>query len=309
MRGESEVICANVTLVSILVFTAVTGCSAEPFHKKVGWRATDYFMDEKVVALCEAIQADDLEMMRDAVARGADVNAVGKEGMTPLLWAFPDHKVDRFRWLLENGADPNVCISGPLGSGGVTFEKGKSVTYLAFETKWDEHYKLVLQHGGNPHLQCEKQREPLVHIATRRIPRLKAILQAGADVDARDRIGRTPLMRCASVGGATRALVLLQHGADPFLYQEGRVRQAAHFLIQDEHNLPINNEANRQAYKELCRVLEARGVDFEAARQDIERWKSWGNDIITIRELEKKEVEARLAEQAKLEQQPRDAAP
>jgi hypothetical protein len=93
----------RVLLVGIVVAVAlVLGCGwslgwgllamlpGATVHQRCGWKAEDYFTDPKVIALCHAIEANDLAEMERLVKAGADVNAQGKDKMTPLLWAFPD---------------------------------------------------------------------------------------------------------------------------------------------------------------------------------------------------------------------------
>src|SRR5690606_20794623 len=80
------------------------------WHRLAGWNAEDSFDDTQVIELCRAIERNDLAEMKRLIVEGADPSALGKQGMTPLLWAFPDRKIERFRLLLEHGADPNVII-------------------------------------------------------------------------------------------------------------------------------------------------------------------------------------------------------
>ncbi len=101
-------------VISAALLVRVVGC-ADPaailpklsigWHAHVGWRAQDYFEDPKVIELCKAIEANDLAKMRAVIASGADVKAIGKDGMTPLLWAFPENHFERFELLLRAGAD------------------------------------------------------------------------------------------------------------------------------------------------------------------------------------------------------------
>jgi hypothetical protein len=49
-----------------------------------------------VIALCKATEANDIAEIDRLVAAGADVNAQGEGNMTPLLWAYPDNKLERF---------------------------------------------------------------------------------------------------------------------------------------------------------------------------------------------------------------------
>ena len=49
-----------------------------PWHEQHGWKAADFFTDPQVIALCDAIAADDVARMKELIAAGADVNARGK---------------------------------------------------------------------------------------------------------------------------------------------------------------------------------------------------------------------------------------
>ena len=84
-------------LMAFALCCVVAGCGvldllpSRTIHQRCGWKAEDYFTDRKVIALCRAIEANDLAEMERVVKAGADVNAQGKDKMTPLLWAFPDN--------------------------------------------------------------------------------------------------------------------------------------------------------------------------------------------------------------------------
>lgn len=297
-------------LVLFLATIAAIGC-AESYHDKVGWKAEAFFDDPKVVALCKAIEADDLGAMEAAVAAGADINAVGRDGMTPLLWAFPDHKVERFEWLLINGADPNICWTGDFGLGkNFVYRRGKSVMYLAFETQWPEYWRLVLDHGGDPNLSCDNQNSPLVHVAMEgwvpgKDDRLKALVDAGADINAARSTEDTPLIRAAAHGLYDRAEQLIQMGADIEAYQEDLNRQLVHYLVWQQQGAKRLRPGQEEAFLRVVKLVERHGVDFEKARQDIKRWESWAGksraEKKRLREQETADRQARLAKEAAAE--------
>ena len=108
-----------------------TVASTATWHQKCGWKAEDYFNDPHVIALCKAIEANDIKEVNRVIAAGADVKAKGKDNMTPLMWAFPDSKLERFKCLLEHGADPNVAIKSDLNSHGAMLA-GDSVTHMVW---------------------------------------------------------------------------------------------------------------------------------------------------------------------------------
>ena len=296
-------------LLGLVVCFLSTGCRPTT-HEQLGWRAEDFFDDPRVIALCEAILADDLPAMQKAIDARADINAIGKHGMTPLLWAFPDHKPDRFRWLLERGANPNVCITKNLSKGLPLVDRGMSVTHLAIDAMWPDYYRWVLDHGGDPNLLCEGQREPLLHVAFQALvpnkkERIEALLDAGADIDAKGSGGGTVAMAAASLAYFDVALMLVDRGARIDVYREGGNQQLAHCVIKNESKLERYSEANRQAYDELVDRLEKRGVDFDKARADIARWKSWVGEPAEIRRRREQEVAERKAREAAEEKRPK----
>jgi hypothetical protein len=112
--GRGRVLLIRQTCLAAIVLL-LAGCSGSS-QLKGKWKADDYFTDPQVIALCHAIEANDLDEIDRLVAAGANVNALGKGNMTPLLCAFPDNKLARFRRLLEHGANPNVVVESDFGT-------------------------------------------------------------------------------------------------------------------------------------------------------------------------------------------------
>ena len=86
------------------------GCGIVSYHDKVGWRAEDYFDDPKVVALCKAIEADDLDAMQAALEEHfADLASwqVPQGGL--FFWLTLNHKLDT-RTLLQPAMAQNVAF-------------------------------------------------------------------------------------------------------------------------------------------------------------------------------------------------------
>jgi hypothetical protein len=90
----------------VMAQTMVGGCTDEQstkrsieqsWHRKFNWRAEDFFTDLKVIELCRAIEKEDLILIDKLIAEGTDVNAKGKDNMTPLLWAYPKNNYWRVK--------------------------------------------------------------------------------------------------------------------------------------------------------------------------------------------------------------------
>ena len=140
-----------IALMSSCTPLAKTGTN---WHRKYDWKAGDYFEDSQVVQLCESIEENDLEAVNRLIEAGANVNAIGKGNMTPLMWAYPDNKRERFEQILKAGADPNVIFTSDFGTGSASI-KGASVTHLAAASTFPQHFDLVFEYGGDPNLRQE----------------------------------------------------------------------------------------------------------------------------------------------------------
>ena len=173
------------------------------WHQQVSWRAEDYFDDPKVIKLCRAVEENDIEEMERLIASGADVKSVGKDGMTPLMWAFPDHKPERFACLLKHGADPNVFFESDFGVENRHFHPdptgdgyfndrgchaGQSVTHLACRSPVIKYMQLVFSRGGDANLVDKKTKQtPLDMVVERGVPdarqRVEILIESRADVN------------------------------------------------------------------------------------------------------------------------------
>lgn len=201
------------------------------WHAKVGWNATDFFDDKDVVKLCKAIERNDLEEIRKLIAEGVNLNSLGKGNMTPLLWAYPDRKFERFRLLVEAGADPNVVPVSDFGVGGrdmhavpgvyfgyldIRFIKGISINQLVCNARDNRYFFSVMKNGGDPNQTtagCKSSPIVLVLEMHRDGPeKLKTLLENGAKVNPK---GGSPLIEAINRESFWAVKQLAEAGADP----------------------------------------------------------------------------------------------
>ncbi|MBX3423726.1 MAG: ankyrin repeat domain-containing protein [Pirellulaceae bacterium] len=291
--------CSSCSLLILIVFTTM-GCRPTIFrsswHEKVGWKAEDFFDDPLVIQLCQAIESNDVAEIDRLVAAGADVNALGKDNMTPLMWAYPENKIDRFKRLLEHGADPNVYFESDLSSRGA-FLKGETVTHLAAGTRFEGYFDAVFDHKGDPNLRDQSalgQGDTPIFTAIQSSPidlidRIRKLIERGADINCKSN-GSTPVMEAVSWGQFVVALELLKMGADPTIYpSDTSNKRLVHSVVMKRNGLktywPDFLEAQ---YNELVQWLEEHGESIAEAEQDIERWKSWQKELVTIEQFKRK---------------------
>jgi hypothetical protein len=271
--------------------------SGGTFHQRHGWKAEDYFTDPQVIALCRAIEANDLDEMERLVKAGADVNAQGKGKMTPLLWAFPDNRLPRFKWLLEHGANPNVVIESDFDTG-QRIVPGDSVTHMACKTGFPGYFQAVFEHGGDPNLRTDRYDDvPLTLVIegggdSNGEHMIRTLIAAGADPNILS-AGRTPAMKAVSWGGQYGlACLLLDLGADHMVYEENGVRRLIHVVVREEQAFRANGPQQKADYQNLLKRLTDRGESIELARKDLQRWDSWSR---TTGEFRRK-MDAEIAE-------------
>jgi cytohesin len=161
-----------------------------------------------------AARVGHIEAVKQHLAEGADVNAKGEKGETPLHGAAFTGRMEVVELLIENGTDVNAKD-----------EDGKTPLDHA-EAEWEgdvdevnaarnEVADLLRKHGG-------KTTRPNISIhdaagARGRRGNIEAVKQhlaAGTDVDARDKEDKTPLKHAAYRGYKEIVELLIAKGAD-----------------------------------------------------------------------------------------------
>jgi hypothetical protein len=230
-----------------------------------------YFTDPDLIALVKAASAGDTRTIDRLVEKGVDVNTVGKDG-APLAFAGSSRK--GFQRLLEHGADPN--LSG----------NGTSVMELVAGAEDIELLRLALAHGGDPNLVAQRLGQTPIFNAIMRTDdkeNIRLLIEAGADLDAQDTMGRTPMMVAANLRAYDVVNLLLEAGAD-YTITDNHGYALVHRLVELD-NLRPDTEMYNQRSRVMSR-LAARGVDFRAIEEELHELRKKRRE--RIREAEKK---------------------
>ncbi len=159
-----------------------------------------------------------------------------------------------------------------------------------------------MTNGGDANLKDGKD-DPVIHaIIMTGVPdaanRISLAIEYGADINGFDASGYTPLLDAISwFGQYDLALLLLEGGADPTVYQKDQLPNAIHRVLIEERQAALRSEAERAGLARVKKWLEDHGYDLVTAKSDIDRWAKWGQmapgDFGRLRKLElKKRMEA-----------------
>ncbi|MBV9848597.1 MAG: ankyrin repeat domain-containing protein [Armatimonadetes bacterium] len=162
--------------------------------------------------LGEAIDLGDMDMIREALAHGADPNAMtGGDAMprTAFYWAVAGQDMEVVRLLLESGAR----VAAEREADDTSLHRAVNDNYLPL-------IEMLLAADGAAALNWFDyiDRTPLmVAVQNGNIEIARRLIAAGADVNARNvvRLGNTALHVVAANGQPDMAKLLVEAGADP----------------------------------------------------------------------------------------------
>ena len=163
------------------------------------------FPDDRMAQIAEAVARGDAAQIK-RLAPGVDLNAPGDKGVTLLQWAILSQSPRGFSELLDSGAD----ASAP----GID---GKTAMHLAATVDDQSFLRELLDRGVSPNLiNSATGRTALAETAYgEHLEQARVLLQAGADPNAADFMGNTPLHIAAKTGKGRLVLALLDAKADP----------------------------------------------------------------------------------------------
>jgi ankyrin repeat protein/beta-lactamase regulating signal transducer with metallopeptidase domain len=178
------------------------------------------------------------------IAHGAEVNTKNNEGQTPLHLIFDEDlrgididKEGTAKLLIANGADVNTKDN-----------KGGTALWYAKDQGYTEIAEILIKHGA-------KEIAPKIslhRIVTKGdIEQVKSLIEKGADVNAKDDNGQTPLHLAAQSGYRDMVKLLVTKGADIYAKAEGQWG-----------NTPLHSAAS-SGRKEIVELLLASGTNVD----------------------------------------------
>jgi ankyrin repeat protein len=229
----------------------------------------EYF-NTRELAVAEAIYHADRKQLAELIDRGTEINHVGKEGFTYLMYAIMIEHYDVVEFLLEKGADPNQLSPLMKHKGNKLREQKdwRPLRMLPLETCCGSGYpikylKLLIKYGAV--LNDNRTELPLhVAILSDNIEKIKYLLDCGADINQLYR-GSTPAMTAAKIMSWDMIDYLLDRGADVF--QVDNDGYTLGLYLQEYIDRDAWTPAGRKRLEGLINRLKEKGVQFPVVRQ------------------------------------------
>lgn len=176
----------HILCVIVLLGTA-WGCEAMDHN---GRTIAGTFPDAKVAALVRAAEANDTAKMQALVKQGADINAMGNDKITPLVWVMANHNYAGVEALLKLGANPNLKGA-----------HGNSPMWLAAGRHDSRMLELMLKYHGDPNIIGAGQITAL-EIAVRQfdVRNIDTLIKHGANLNYSNDVGESAATWAAALG-------------------------------------------------------------------------------------------------------------
>jgi len=213
-----------------------------------GNTVSQVYEDAKVIALINAATDGRTNDVARLASQGANVDGVGSDGTTPLMWALNARNANGVEALLKAGANPNLAT-----------EKFHGLSPMALVSGGDslELLELILRYGGDAKgAGLGRRMKPLDRAAGQgRLQNVKLIVSAGADVNEHDEYGESAAIAAAARARFEVVAWLLEHNYSYDLNELAKSVEIRH--------VPPDSEAQRWK-NTVIDMLKARGVKFPA---------------------------------------------
>jgi ankyrin repeat protein len=191
------------------------------------------------ISVHDAVEKGEIEVLKQHLAAGTDVNARDNISMTPLHWAVGNDLHEIVSLLLNNGAD--VDAKNEDGMTPLFFSRSRAIAGI------------LISKGAEVNEKDDKGGTPL-HALTHSKEIAELLIKSGANVNAKNEYGFRPL---TNTGNKETFELLLANGANPHV-QEGEIRMTPLHSAAWEGNweiveLLLSNDVDTE-------VLDARGM-------------------------------------------------
>ncbi len=249
---------------------ATAACSFQDETGGSRGRAKDVF-DGVTLALAEAAERGDVRELERLVTRGADINAPGKRGLTPLWWAVRTKNMRGSDWLLARGANQNIKVE----------QQALTIMQLAASYRNSEFLELLLRHQPKLEGPAAMASASAVNaaISARSRRNLELLIRAGANLNGN--ADEMPAMECAcALAKYDFVLLMLESGADFSRIWDVGASAGQNRLVSAIRTRHIDPDSEAYIWRErVMRFLKARAIQTTYPPKEPPRTKPLPADL------------------------------
>jgi hypothetical protein len=231
-------------LLYVLFIATLSGCASTRLGGKT---IQETFSSVSVVNFVDAVSGNNYIKADRLVTVGVDVNAIGQDGVSPLLWIMlTSLDTNKIAYLLHVGANPNYRDAA----------SGASAMYFAAGGNRVDILEILLKNGGKPDLLGPRDESLLMVAASQfRKNNIDLLLRYGADINLHDKHDETVADKAAGYGRFDLVANFLDSGLNYNLQGLAKSVEIRH--------VPATSEQQRWK-NQVIDMLKARGVRFPA---------------------------------------------
>lgn len=234
----------KLALLGILGLLLVSASCAET--RFGGMTTRDAFPDTRLANLVDAVSKGNYAEADKQLKAGADVNQIGTDGVSALMWVMATRNLKGTEYLLKAGANPNYK------------EEKRKASAMALAAGGDspELLELLLRYKGDPNMLGPGD-QPLLHAAVEqsRDKNIDLLLKYGADINIVNGRGRAAPQDAVALGRYDLVAYFLEKGFNRNL--QGLAKTVEARVVRP------NSDAQRWKDK-VIEMLKQRGAKFPA---------------------------------------------
>ena len=165
--------------------------------------------------LVRAVENDKMEAVKLLISAGSDLNSRNAYGLTPVMIVVEKNNIETLQLLLENGSDVNArVINSSLFLD--DWPEGATAIYSARLQGNIEMVDMLLEAGAESYLQINPDLNDNLFLNTESFnnEKVKILIDDGADVNAFNEKGMSPLMIAVEKDNYELVKILIARGAD-----------------------------------------------------------------------------------------------
>jgi len=203
-------------------------------------------------ALIFAVEGSSMKILRDFLDHGAVVDAPGRNGMTPFIYAAAHGRIEAAKLLLARGADINHFS--------LIDDAGTTWNALMAAANYEQMPMMRFLYAQGVNLEAKNNKGDTVLMELSKRPHslpLKFLLDHGANVNARGPRGHTALIYAAYNGMVENVRLLLAAGIDPLATATDEESPNDHYSAED-----VAEESRSPEVLALIRTAQARAHEI-----------------------------------------------